>query len=285
MMKKAGDCMTFGDRLVYARKKKGLTQKQLAELSGVSESAISDYELGNKSPRPAKILKIVKVLEVSEDWLMGNDADYSMEKLTENPKNTKLTKEQQRLVADSESLIKAAFRKFARFHNLDGMTYEDIYGDAAIALCKATETYDETRSSFSLYAYCSVNAAMGHLFWKNTLYYHCNNPDNGTHMKLESLNKKIRMDDGDDKELESIISGPDDEWESLEYKILVESIFQKVEPILSSREKEVFHYWLHGFKNCEIAKAMGVSRMTIGQFIFRVKNKCRASFNPEEIFS
>lgn len=46
------------------RKKKGITQEQLAELTGVSWSAISRFETGQNMLSVEKILKIVETLDV-----------------------------------------------------------------------------------------------------------------------------------------------------------------------------------------------------------------------------
>ena len=62
-----------------------------------------------------------------------------------------MTNKQARLVEENHNLIYGFLHK----HKLS----EDFYGDAAIGLCKAAETFDETKnSSFSTYAYkCMFN--------------------------------------------------------------------------------------------------------------------------------
>ena len=85
-------------------------------------------------------------------------------------------------------------------------------------------------------------------------------------------------------ELGSIIPAPD-EWNPLEYKVLVESVYQKVEPVLTAKEKEVFRPWLHGKSSDEIARAIGVSKAAVKNRTEKARKKCRALFNPEEIFT
>ena len=41
---------TMGERIRYYRQVAGLTQKALAEKCGITESAIRNYELGNRMP-------------------------------------------------------------------------------------------------------------------------------------------------------------------------------------------------------------------------------------------
>lgn len=55
----------IGERIRYYRQKKGLTQKALSELCGLSEAAIRNYELGNRTPDSDTIEKIAENLEVS----------------------------------------------------------------------------------------------------------------------------------------------------------------------------------------------------------------------------
>ena len=44
------------------REKRQLTQKQLAELSGISESALRSYELGDRKPKKEVLEHIAKAL-------------------------------------------------------------------------------------------------------------------------------------------------------------------------------------------------------------------------------
>ena len=56
--------MTFGDRLRKARKDKGLTQKQLADLIGAKHNSISDWENNKNRHDPDTIEYICGALEI-----------------------------------------------------------------------------------------------------------------------------------------------------------------------------------------------------------------------------
>ena len=59
---------TFGARLRYARELRKLTQKQLAQASGLSQGAIGNYE--NDSRRnPKNVFRIAEALKVQPAWL------------------------------------------------------------------------------------------------------------------------------------------------------------------------------------------------------------------------
>lgn len=60
-----------GERLSELRKDHGLTQKELAEILGVSENSISLYERNINTPDDAMKLQIAQYFNVSLDYLLG----------------------------------------------------------------------------------------------------------------------------------------------------------------------------------------------------------------------
>ena len=265
MIKKIGDCMTFGERLFYARNKKGLNQTQLAKLIGVRPNIISRWENGKQKPyMSAKIQILIKALEVSEDWLLGND------KFRMSQQDIRLTKEQQQFVADNEGLINYMYTKKFRFLKAP---YDFYYGYAAIGLCKAAIAYDANKGSFFALAYLCIKSEITHA-------YESANKDIWTRLSLNDL-----VYENDTSELESKIPAPD-EWEKIEYKILAESVYQRVELVLTPKEKVAFKRWLHGENKFEIARAMGgISINTVSDHVINAKNKCRELINPDELFA
>ena len=59
------DNVSIGKRIRFYRQKKGMTQKTLAELCDLSEAAIRNYELGNRTPDCETIIRIAGNLGVS----------------------------------------------------------------------------------------------------------------------------------------------------------------------------------------------------------------------------
>ena len=55
----------FGQRVKDLRKKKGLTQEQLAEKAKIDHSYLNAIEAGKKNPSLKRIAKLARVLEVS----------------------------------------------------------------------------------------------------------------------------------------------------------------------------------------------------------------------------
>ena len=60
-----------GERLSDLRKDRGLTQKDLAKIIGVSENSISMYERNLNSPDDKIKVKIAKYFNISLDYLLG----------------------------------------------------------------------------------------------------------------------------------------------------------------------------------------------------------------------
>lgn len=57
--------MTIGEKIRKYRTEKGLYQKDLAKISGLGESAIRNYELGNRTPGPKQLQALADAMEIS----------------------------------------------------------------------------------------------------------------------------------------------------------------------------------------------------------------------------
>ena len=61
----------FNENLMFARERKKISQKEMAERIGVAKSTYSLYESGNREPNVQTIKKIADILNVSADELLG----------------------------------------------------------------------------------------------------------------------------------------------------------------------------------------------------------------------
>lgn len=73
------DKYTFGKNLYELRNKKGLTQKELGKLLGVSDKAVSKWETGEAMPRTAKLVLITDLFGVTMEQLSSEDFDCNAE--------------------------------------------------------------------------------------------------------------------------------------------------------------------------------------------------------------
>ena len=60
---------TFGQRLIRARKNKGLSQEQLADSLGVGKAAVSHWETGKRTPDITTIHRIIELLGIDGNYL------------------------------------------------------------------------------------------------------------------------------------------------------------------------------------------------------------------------
>lgn len=65
--------MTFGDQLSKARKNKDLTQEELAERLNLSRQTILRWEKNQVFPDISNLKAVAQVLDVSFDYLLGED--------------------------------------------------------------------------------------------------------------------------------------------------------------------------------------------------------------------
>lgn len=63
-------------RLIELREKAGMTQEQLAEAIGISQSMIARIENGDREPRKLTKIRLAKLFGVTVEWLFYEQIDY-----------------------------------------------------------------------------------------------------------------------------------------------------------------------------------------------------------------
>ncbi len=58
------------EEIRHSRKERGITQEQLAKISGLSRSSIINFETGRRDPRVKDLRKIARALNVSIEQLL-----------------------------------------------------------------------------------------------------------------------------------------------------------------------------------------------------------------------
>lgn len=84
---------SLGDKLKSLRKKKGLTQLQVANRIGMSKAVISSYEISNRTPPYDILIKLASLYNVSTDYLLGleNKRSVNVSGLTDKQIDTIMT--------------------------------------------------------------------------------------------------------------------------------------------------------------------------------------------------
>lgn len=65
--------MEFGGRLMLVLKEKEITQRELAEKIKINETALSRYVNGSRKPRMDILVNIARALNVSVEYLTGEE--------------------------------------------------------------------------------------------------------------------------------------------------------------------------------------------------------------------
>ena len=63
--------MNLSGKILYCRKKAGLSQEALAERLGVSRQAVSKWETGEAVPELSKLMLLAQTFGVTTDWLLS----------------------------------------------------------------------------------------------------------------------------------------------------------------------------------------------------------------------
>ncbi len=100
----------MGQRIMERRKKLGLTQEALAELSELTTQFVSYAESGKRGMRPENLMKVAAALGVSTDYLLPGDI-IDKDKLLLSEKLDKLTPQQVRIV---ENVIDECIALFSK---------------------------------------------------------------------------------------------------------------------------------------------------------------------------
>ena len=169
----------------------------------------------------------------------------------------KLTAEQSKRVADNHSLIFSFCSKY-------GLDIDEYYDVLALALCKASQTYNPDVSAFSTYAYSTMKLEVWREYRKQKLYKSAI-PE----YKITSADKLVGIEE--DTPLIYLIPSKDEPFEIV---IETEMFFEKMKNILSKKEKEVVELRVckdYTFK--EIAKTLNVSKQNVQQTFERAKKK------------
>jgi transcriptional regulator with XRE-family HTH domain len=106
--------MTFGQKLIEARKNKSLSQEQLGKMIDIDKRIISRYETDKTIPSIDVAKKIASALEVSLDFL--TELDYSL--FIHDPELTKLLKGYDNLKEDDKNTIKKIIKAFSFYSKI-----------------------------------------------------------------------------------------------------------------------------------------------------------------------
>ena len=69
--------MTFGEKVRAARKERGLSQKELAQMTGIAVRTIINYESGSRMPKSKdSYYRLAEALDIDPSSLMDDNAQF-----------------------------------------------------------------------------------------------------------------------------------------------------------------------------------------------------------------
>lgn len=75
--------MKLNEKILYCRKRAGLSQEALAERIGVSRQAVSKWETGDAEPEISKLRLLAAEFGVTADWLLSEEEPQGAREYTE----------------------------------------------------------------------------------------------------------------------------------------------------------------------------------------------------------
>lgn len=82
--------MELGEKITLARKKKAMSQEDLANLLNVSRQAVQKWESGASIPEVNKLVQISNMLDVSLDYLLKDTKEDNKKEETNSNKEEKI---------------------------------------------------------------------------------------------------------------------------------------------------------------------------------------------------
>lgn len=179
-----------------------------------------------------------------------------------------LTSEQKALVEDNLSVIGKAINLFIHpDEDVDGLGYNDLYQEGAIALCKAAVTYDGKSAQFDTYA---TTVVRNHL-------YNCCKKANTRQRKLPSVSLDIDHSDEDQPPpfLEpSVPDGIDDLLGRMDTADLLADCKRRYSGV-ARLGVEALELQIKGLSGADIARLYDAEPNQVGAWVSRAKAKMR----------
>ncbi|EGO2664776.1 helix-turn-helix domain-containing protein [Enterococcus gallinarum] len=141
----------LSDRLKELRKKKGLTQKDLAEIIDVNRVTYTNWENGKRTPEPVKIVELATALDTTVDYLLGKtnvnyfeQANILLNELENNSNKRELSNEElERILTIREEMMKNIDTIFSIGQKKFNMSDEEIAYFKFLILTKYLENNRE----------------------------------------------------------------------------------------------------------------------------------------------
>lgn len=118
--------MAISNNIRNARKEKGYTQKQLAELAGIATITLQQYESGKRVPKVEQLVKLSTALQVSVDDLL-EDTDSPILKVMKESNSPLYNEYKSYALSHSTDLDYIDVELVKQFHTLNEVGQKRIF--------------------------------------------------------------------------------------------------------------------------------------------------------------
>ena len=104
--------MTFSEKLIILRKRRGMSQEQLAEKLDISRQTVSKWESQQALPDASKIVLIAEIFSISTDLLLKDECEIADEEVAAVAKTVGKEKQTEKMVCamcGGENLVGSDF--------------------------------------------------------------------------------------------------------------------------------------------------------------------------------
>ncbi len=99
--------MVVGSRIKEERLKRGMSQQQLGDLLGVTKVSVCGYENGTRTPTMETFLKLIDILDLAPDYILGRDVNVVCEEEEQYVKK----------ISNSDLAIIEEIKKYPKLYN------------------------------------------------------------------------------------------------------------------------------------------------------------------------
>lgn len=171
----------------------------------------------------------------------------------------KLNDEQRKLVEQNHNLIYSAMRDFGVYRK----KFDDYYDVAAIGLCKAAIYFDETKGTFSTFAYTHIHSELKKQIRSENALYRKSDKDS------VSYNVKISQNDDSNTYAKDVLLID----ENFEENLIFTLHFKDKLETLKNKDKKIIMLTVCGYTQEEIGKIFGISRQAVQQHIYKMRHR------------
>lgn len=137
---KGGDKLTFGERLKKIRQDKGMSQRELGKILGVTQQTIAQYEKIKEAPKAETLQKLANALDVSVHQLRGesytpSDIFEALHNLSTNPDNVDI-------YTGTEAFINASYWNTVNKNHPQTLSFAEYLEKAKAGNLSLTDLFD-----------------------------------------------------------------------------------------------------------------------------------------------